>query len=167
MVPVVVAQATEQDVPIELDAIGKVEAFSTISVRSQVTGMLTQVLFNEGDYINAGDHLFRIDRRPYEVALEQARANLARDEALLRQAEVQLARDAVNAESSRKQSERQNELASHGIISDDQAEEARSAVDTATAAVSADQAAIESARAELAAQKAQRSTPPWSSSEIP
>src|SRR5712692_6083480 len=61
--PVVVAKVTQKDVPIDVDGIGNVEAFETISVRAQVTGELTEVLFREGDYVRRGDHLFSIDRR--------------------------------------------------------------------------------------------------------
>ena len=58
-------------------------AYETVSVRSQVTGVVTEVLFHEGDFVKKGDHLFTIDPRPYEAMLEQARANLSRDQALV------------------------------------------------------------------------------------
>src|ERR1017187_7785518 len=81
--PVTVALATTKDVPVEIQVIGNVEAYSTISVKAQVTGQLTLSSFNEGDYVKKGDLLFTIDRRPLEAALSQATANEAHDEASL------------------------------------------------------------------------------------
>jgi multidrug efflux system membrane fusion protein len=153
-VPVVVGKVVRKDVPIDLDAIGNVEAFSTISIRSQVTGALTDVLFNEGDYVNAGDHLFTIDPRPYEAQLQQAQANLVRDQALLDQAKAQLTKDAANAEYAQTQAERQSQLVSRGIISKDQSEQAAASADATAATVNADKAAIASAQAQMAAQQA-------------
>src|SRR3954471_19774743 len=92
--PVVTAKATERDVPVEIAAIGNVEAYASISVRSQITGQLQEVAFHEGDVVKQGDLLFTIDKRPFEAALAQADANLTRDRALLAQSEAQLARDA-------------------------------------------------------------------------
>src|SRR5437762_6324139 len=84
--PVVTAKVSQKDVPVDLAAIGNVEAYATISVRAQVTGVLMEVRLNEGDYVKASDHLFTIDPRPYQAQLQQAEANLTRDEALLNQA---------------------------------------------------------------------------------
>ena len=96
--PVVTAKVASKDVPVDIAAIGNVEAYATITLRSQVTGVLEQLSFHEGDFVKKGQLLFTIDRRPFEAALAQAEANLVRDEALLAQAEAQLARDAANAE---------------------------------------------------------------------
>ena len=120
--PVVTSKVGERDVPIELTAIGNVEAFVTNSVRSQVTGTLVEVAFHEGDVVKQGQLLFQLDRRPFEAALAQAEANLTRDKALLAQAEAQLSRDASNAEYQQLTSERQAQLSQRGIISKDQAE---------------------------------------------
>src|SRR5689334_6238559 len=97
-VPVTTATVQQRDVPVDVAAIGNVEAFETVSVRSQVTGTVTEVLFHEGDFVKKGDHLFTIDPRPYEAQLDQAKANLTRDEALLAQAEAQLTRDKAQAD---------------------------------------------------------------------
>src|SRR5436853_6491714 len=91
--PVVTAKVTSKDVPVDLAAIGNVEAYATISVRSQVTGQLTELSFHEGDLVKQGQLLFSLDRRPFEAALASAEANLVRDRALLAQAEAQLARE--------------------------------------------------------------------------
>jgi multidrug efflux system membrane fusion protein len=74
-VPVVVAKARERDVPIEVAEIGNVEAFSTISVRAQITGTLTEVNFKEGDFVKKDSVLFRLDARPYQAAVAQAEAD--------------------------------------------------------------------------------------------
>src|SRR5215468_4926837 len=66
-VPVVTAAVQQHDVPVEVAAIGNVEAFETVSVRSQVTGVVTEVTFHEGDFVKKGDQLFTIDPRPYEA----------------------------------------------------------------------------------------------------
>ena len=75
-VPVTVAQATQKNVPVEVQVIGNVEAYSTISVKAQVTGQITAVNFNEGDFVKKDAKLFNIDPRPLEAALNQAQANL-------------------------------------------------------------------------------------------
>jgi membrane fusion protein, multidrug efflux system len=152
--PVVTTKVAEKDVPVDLAAIGNVEAYATISVRSQVTGQLQDISFREGDFVKKGEVLFTLDRRPFEAALAQAEANLTRDKALLAQSEAQLARDASNAEYQQLTSERQASLQARGIISKDQAEQSRAQADATAAVVKADRASIESARAQLVAQEA-------------
>jgi len=152
--PVVTAKVSEKDVPVDLAAIGNVEAYATISVRSQVTGQLQVVAFHEGDVVRTGELLFTLDRRPFEAALAQADANFTRDKALLAQAEAQLARDASNAEYQQLTSERQAQLVQRGIISRDAGEQSRAQADATAAVVKADRANIESARAQLVAQQA-------------
>ena len=154
-VPVVTTKVVERDVPVDIAAIGNVEAFTTISVRSQVTGQLKDSSsFHEGDFVRKGQVLFEIDRRPFEAALQQAQANLARDQALLNQSEAQLARDGAQAEYSQLNAERQASLATKGILSKDVSEQARAGAEAGAATVKADRAAVESARAQLVAQQA-------------
>ena len=152
--PVVTTKVTEKDVPVDLAAIGNVEAYATISIRSQVTGQLNEVSFREGDLVRQGQLLFTLDRRPFEAALAQAEANLVRDRALLAQAEAQLARDAANAEYQQVTAERQGQLSQRGIISKDQVEQSRAQADATAAVVKADRASIDSARAQLVSQEA-------------
>ncbi len=85
-VPVLIAQAVQKTVPIQLHAIGTVEAYSTVSVRSQIDGKIAEVHFHEGQDVRKGDPLVTIDPRPLEASLHQAQANLARDRAQLAQA---------------------------------------------------------------------------------
>ncbi len=153
-VPVVTTQVTQRDVPVDIAAIGNVEAYTTISVRSQVTGQLENANFHEGDFVKKGQVLFKIDKRPFQAALEQAQANFTRDQALLNQAEAQLARDGAQAEYAQLTAERQANLAGRGIVSKDVSEQARAASEANAATVKADRAAVESARAQLVAQQA-------------
>jgi len=153
-VPVVVATVAQRDVPIDLEVIGNVEAYSTVTVKAQVGGELVKVYFNEGDYVHKGDQLFEIDRRPLEAALNQAQANQARDQALLGQAEANLARDIAQQEFVQAQAERYAELFKSGISSRDQTEQLRANANAISQAVKADRAAIESARAQIAAGQA-------------
>jgi multidrug efflux system membrane fusion protein len=152
-VPVVVGRTVQKDVPVDLASIGNVEAFSTISVRAQITGTLNAVRFNEGDFVKAGDLLFTIDPRPYEAAVHQAEANLARDQALLTQAEATLARDVANQQYSAAEALRLSALNERGLLPKDQAEQGTSAAAAGQALVTADKAAIEGARAQLVAQQ--------------
>jgi multidrug efflux system membrane fusion protein len=147
-------KVTTKDVPVDISSVGNVEAFSTISIRAQVTGTLTEVKFSEGDYVKKGSVLFRIDPRPYQAALDQATANLARDVALETQAEAQLTRDIANADYARAQAQRTQELVRRGIISKDQGDQTTSAAQAADALVSADRANIASAKATLVSQQA-------------
>jgi multidrug efflux system membrane fusion protein len=153
-VPVVTTKVAQRDVPVDIAAIGNVEAYTTISVRSQVTGQLESAQFHEGDFVKKAQLLFTIDKRPFESALQQAQANLSRDQALLNQAEAQLARDGAQAEYSQLTAERQAALAGRGIVSKDVSEQARASSEATAATVKADRAAVESARAQLVAQQA-------------
>jgi multidrug efflux system membrane fusion protein len=152
--PVVVARVTQKDVPVDIAAVGSVEASSTISVRSQVTGILERVAIHEGDFVKKGDLLFAIDERPLKALLEQADANLERDQALLEQSEAALARDAANAEYQQLTSERQVELVKQGIVSKDAGQQAKSQADASLALVKADKAAIRSATAQIKVEQA-------------
>jgi multidrug efflux system membrane fusion protein len=153
-VPVTVAKASQKNVPVEVQVIGNVEAYSTISVKAQVTGQLTDVYIKEGDFVKKGDKLFTIDPRPLEAALNQAKANLSRDEAVLGQVTANLARDSAQARYSEAQATRYAQLFDQKIISKDQAEQLRASADAAAQAVAADKAAIESAKAAIGATKA-------------
>jgi multidrug efflux system membrane fusion protein len=153
-VPVTVAKASTRDVPVEVQVIGNVEAYSTITVKALVGGQLTNVYFKEGDFVRKGEKLFDIDRRPLEAAYNQAVANIARDQASLLQAQANMARDAANAKYQDSQAKRYGELFTAGVISKDQAEQLRAGADASAQAVNADQAAIASASANIGASQA-------------
>jgi multidrug efflux system membrane fusion protein len=153
-VPVVVATVSQRDVPINVDVIGNVEAYSTITVKAQVGGELTKVSFHEGDSVKKGDLLFTIDARPFEAQLAQAQANLARDTAALSQAQANLARDNANEKYAQDQAKRYSGLFEQGVVSREQTDQMRSSADALSQTVLADKAAIESARAQIVASKA-------------
>jgi membrane fusion protein, multidrug efflux system len=91
-VPVTAAEANAQDVPIVLRGLGTVTAFNSVALTSRVEGNVTQITFKEGQYVHTGDLLIQLDPRPYQAAVNQAKANLLRDEATLANAKIDLAR---------------------------------------------------------------------------
>jgi membrane fusion protein, multidrug efflux system len=134
-VPVATATVADKAIPLEIDVIGTVEAFSTVSVRAQLTGELTSVTFKEGDDVRKGQVLFTLDRRPLEAALEQARANLQRDAA-----------QAVNAKA---QAQRYQDLAARGIATREQVDTTQTAAAALEGTLAADRAAVENATVQL------------------
>jgi membrane fusion protein, multidrug efflux system len=134
-VPVLIAQAVRKTVPIQLHAIGTVEAYSTVSVRSQIDGKISEVHFHEGEDVKKGDLLVTIDPRPLEAVLHQAQANLARDRAQLAQA--------VNDE------KRYGYLLAQGVGSREQSDQAHATAQALRATAMADQAAEQTAKINL------------------
>jgi multidrug efflux system membrane fusion protein len=134
-VPVTVAKAVAKSVPVQVEVIGNVEAYSNVSVRTQMAGEIERALFTQGQDVKKGQLLFTLDRRPFEATLHQYEANLARDQAQL-----------ANA---RAQAERNNKLFEAGIISKDQYETVHTNAQALEATVRAGRAAIESARVNL------------------
>ena len=153
-VPVSVAVAAQEAVPVQIRVIGTVEPSSTVQIKSQVAGELLSVHFTEGRDVNKDDLLLEIDPRPYREALAQATAAIAKDRAQLAQAEANLARDTAQAKSAEADGYRYEELAKEGVASQMQASQSRAAADAAHESVHADQAAIESARASLESDRA-------------
>ncbi|WP_051670696.1 efflux RND transporter periplasmic adaptor subunit [Bryobacter aggregatus] len=153
-VPVVITKAVTKDVPLDLDVIGNVEASSTVTIKPQVSGELKAALFKEGEFVTAGSPLFEIDRRTITAQLDQAIANLARSEAQLRQATATLAKDVAQAEYLNSVSKRNEELMREGIVSKEVGAQAQSQAQAQKEATDADRAAIESSRADIAANKA-------------
>ena len=86
------AAATKGDMPLIVTALGTVTPLATVTVQTQISGQLTEVGFQEGQYVHKGDFLAQIDPRPYQAALEQAQGTLARDQALLDDARLDLKR---------------------------------------------------------------------------
>jgi multidrug efflux system membrane fusion protein len=146
-VPVTVATATQESVPFELRVVGSAMASETVQVKSQVAGQIVAVHFKEGQSVAKGALLFEIDARPFQEALKQAEANLARDRAQLRQAEANLARDVAQAKNAEADAVRYANLTKEGIISKQQNEQVRTSADVFKESVRGAQAAIESARA--------------------
>jgi len=129
VVPVKAGDVTRQDVPVQINAIGNVEAYNTVSVKAQVGGEVIDVHFKEGQDVKQGDLLFQIDPRPYEMAIKQAEAQLARDAAQAKNAEEQAKRYAI--------------LVQKDYVSKDQYDQFRANADALAAAVLADKANVE------------------------
>jgi len=131
-VPVTVAQVQQRSVPYEISAIGSVIPLQTVAVRSQVSGTLMRVGFREGEEVQKGQLLFEIDPRPFQAALDQVRANLARDHAQL-----------LNA---RQEVTRYQALVQNDLATQEQFDQYKANADAAEAAVTADSAAVQTAR---------------------
>jgi multidrug efflux system membrane fusion protein len=148
-VPVSVAQAAEEMVPIQIRAVGNVEPYSSVGVKSQVGGQLLNVKFSEGANVNSGDLLFEIDPRPFREAVRQAEADVRKDEAELRVAEANLARDNARLKNAQSEAQRTEQLLKEGISTRSREDEIRTAALVAAESVRADQAQLESIRASL------------------
>jgi len=149
--PVLVATASRRDVPIEITPVGNAEAYTTVSVKSLVTGELTDFFFKEGDLVHKGDKLFTIDSRTYEAAIKQAEANLLKDRALQTAAEANFNRDTASQQYQRATADRYQGLLKDGIVSRDQTEQLAANAAASLQSVDADRAAIESAKAQIEA----------------
>jgi multidrug efflux system membrane fusion protein len=125
----------EKAMPVAIDAIGTAEAYSVVSVHSQITGELTSVNFKDGDEVTKGQELFTLDRRPLDAALQQAQANLDRDLAQLANAKAQL--------------QRYQDLAERGIATREQLDTSRTTLAALDATTVADRASVENARVQL------------------
>ena len=134
-VPVQTARVTQIAAPLTIQANGSVEPLQTVAVQAQVGGALEAVVFHEGDDVQAGQVLFRIDPRPYEAALRQAEATRARDEA--------------QAQNAQRDAERYKTLAEKDYVTKSQADQAASAATATQATVLADRAAIDNAKLNL------------------
>jgi multidrug efflux system membrane fusion protein len=131
-VPVGVAPVEKGDMPVTLTQLGTVTPLATVTVKTQISGYLVQVAFTEGQMVKKGDFLAQIDPRPYQVALEQAEAQLGKDQALLKNAQVDL--------------QRYNTLVAQNSI-------AKQTRDTQVSLVAQDEATVKADQAQIDAQK--------------
>jgi len=134
-IPVSVAPAEQRDFPVYLSGLGSVQASNTVSLKSRVDGQIVQIAFKEGQFVKQGDLLIVIDPRPYQVALEQAEAALARDQAQLKNAQLDY--------------QRYQGLFKEGVISQQQYDAQRALVGQLDGTIKADQAAIDNAKLQL------------------
>ena len=134
-VPVSVAAVMQRSVPMRLQAIGNVEAYTSVAVKSRVDGQIVDVHFREGQEVRKGDVLFKIDPRPFEAAL--------------RQAEAQAQRDIASRDQAASQERRYQELLDKNFVSKDAYAQYRTNAQTADATSKASQAALENARLNL------------------
>lgn len=133
--PVTVTRTQLKTVPVQVRAIGTARVYATVAVRPRVGGELTAAHFTEGQFVKAGDRLFTIDPRPYQTALDHAKAQLERDQALLHGAELVL--------------ERARQLSGTATITADELDKHRTEVASAAATVTADRAAVRTAELQL------------------
>src|SRR6516165_2613070 len=131
-VPVGVAPVEKGEMPVTLSQLGTVTPLATVTVKTQISGYLMEVAFQEGQMVKKGDFLAQVDPRPYQVALEQAQAQLAKDQALLTNARLDL--------------QRYNTLVAQNSI-------ARQTRDTQVSLVAQDRAALKTDQAQIDAQK--------------
>ncbi|MGE3407156.1 MAG: MdtA/MuxA family multidrug efflux RND transporter periplasmic adaptor subunit [Pirellulales bacterium] len=134
-IPVVVATAQTRDVPIYLNALGTVQGFRTVTIRSRVEGELTKVAFTEGQLVRQGDLLAEIDPRQFQVQLKQAQAQLTKDQAALRVATADY--------------NRYEKLVANNAVTQQQLDATRGLMQQAQGAIKADEAQIESANLQL------------------
>src|ERR1051326_1827729 len=153
-VPVIVGQATKESVPIQVQSVGNVEAFSTVEVKAQVAGPIVSVKFAEGSIVKQGDPLFEIDPRPFRETLKQVEASVAKDEAQLRVAEANLARSRAQLKNAKAESVRFEQLSKEGISTQQQEDQIKTNAEVVEHGVSADEASIESIRATLESDRA-------------
>ncbi len=135
VVSVVVATAHRGDLPVYFDGLGTVTAFNTVTVRSRVDGQIVKINFTEGQYVKEGDALIEIDPRPYQVQLEQAEGQLAKDQAQLKDMQVDY--------------ERYQLLFKEGVIPKQQLDTQQAQVGTYEGAIKADMATIDNAKLQI------------------
>jgi membrane fusion protein, multidrug efflux system len=135
VVPVVVATATKGDLPVFLNGLGNVTAFNTVTARSRVDGQIVKINFVEGQNVTAGQALVEIDPRPFQVQLEQADGQLAKDQAQLRDVQVDY--------------ERFKLLFQEGVIPKQQLDTQQAQVGTFEGAIKADNATIDNAKLQI------------------
>jgi multidrug efflux system membrane fusion protein len=133
--PVVVAAVVQQDIPVQIHAIGNVEPYQTVQIRSQVNGQIVKIFFREGDDVRQGQLLFQLDKRPFQADLDKAIGQLKHDQA--------------QADNSRVEAQRYTGLEQQGIISHELADQMRTQRNADASAVEADKAAVEAARVQL------------------
>ncbi len=134
-VPVAVAQAVTRDLPRLLEAVGRTEAFETVTLKSRIDGQVAEVAFVEGQAVRAGDLLLRLDPADHAARLRQAEANLARDQAQHAKARADVERYAT--------------LRNEGFVSEEKVIDLRSIAAALEATLAADRAAVDLARLQL------------------
>jgi multidrug efflux system membrane fusion protein len=135
VVPVVVATAQKGDLPVYYNGLGTVTAFNTVTVRSRVDGQIVKINFTEGQTVHQGDALVEIDPRPYQVQLEQAEGQIAKDQAQLRDVQVDY--------------ERYQLLFKEGVIPKQQVDTQQAQVGQYEGAIKADQGVIDNAKLQI------------------
>lgn len=134
-IPVSVGQAEQRDVPVWVSAIGTVQPLNVVTVKTRVDGQLDKVAFTEGQMVKAGDVLAQIDSRPFQAALDQAQANMRRDDAQRANAELDLQRYA--------------KLSRLQVVPQQQLDAQKAQAQSLLASVASDRGAVDNARLQL------------------
>jgi multidrug efflux system membrane fusion protein len=153
-VPVTVGEVLEKTIPVQLTAVGNAMAYTSVGIKSQISGQLVEVRFKEGQDVRKGDLLFVIDPRPFEAALRQTEAALGQRQAEVRQAQAAVERDSAQLENARGQERRYRELVAKELIAREQYDTLNTNMTAMQATVEADRAAVENAKAALQAAQA-------------
>ncbi|HEV2697707.1 MAG TPA: efflux RND transporter periplasmic adaptor subunit, partial [Terriglobales bacterium] len=136
-IPVTVASVQKQDLPVYLNGLGSIAAYYTVNMKSRVDGQLVDIRFREGEFVKKGDLLAVIDPRPYQVQLEQAQAQLFKDQASMRDAQLNYERY-------------KDLLQNSGAMSQQQVDTQKATAEQLEGAVRNDQATVDSAKLNLA-----------------
>ncbi len=167
-VPVTIDAAVSKSVPVQIRVVGTVQAYASVTLKSQLDGEVARIHIVEGQEVKQGDLLFTLDQRPFEAALHQAEANLGRDAAQLQQAEAavaqtmaakeqaeaNLARDTAQLENAMTQLRRYKGLIDDGAVSKELYDQVRTNAAALEATIQADQAAVTNAGASIRAAQA-------------
>lgn len=153
-IPVRAVRAVSEDVPLEIAAVGNVEAMDSVDVKSRIAGQINRVAFTEGQSVSKGQLLFSIDREALERQTLEQQANLERDAAMELQARAVVARDAAAEKQSQSEADTARQLGALGVISGQQVSQLVTTSDTSKAALHADQAAVEAAAGSTRADRA-------------
>ncbi|MDQ2842810.1 MAG: efflux RND transporter periplasmic adaptor subunit [Acidobacteriota bacterium] len=152
-VPVRAVAAVSTDVPLNVSAVGNVEAMQTVDVKSRVAGQILRVMFQDGQNVQQGQLLFEIDPEPLQRQIAQTQADLAKDAALEQQARANVIKDQANIKQTQASADRGMALSKEGIYSREQTDQVVATNASALASLDADRAAVESA---VAATKSDR-----------
>ena len=134
-VPVKVAQVLQKDIPVQVKAIGNIEAYTSVAIKSQVNGQIARIHFTEGSDVEKGALLISIDPEPFQATVSQFEAALAKDQA--------------QAKFAQEQASRYEGLLKEGIVTHDQYDLLKSNSESLLAAVVADRSAIKNAKIQL------------------
>lgn len=168
IVPVAVATARIQEIPIQLRTIGNVLPYSVVNVVPQVNGQLMKVMFTQGQFVKKGDLLFQIDPRSYEAAVQQAegtvakdragvnaaKANLEKDKTQVGMANATLKKDLASLQFAQTMQKRYGTLVQQGAVSREQSDQMATNAETAQAVIDSDRKAIENTKEVLNADRA-------------
>jgi multidrug efflux system membrane fusion protein len=153
-VPVRAVQAISRDVPLEVTAVGNVEAINSVAVKPRIAGQISSVAFAEGQSVTKGQLLFTIDPETLQRQAAEQRAELERDAAMEQQARAVVSRDAASQKQSQSEAEVARKLGALGVLSGQRVDQLVTMGNTAQAALHSDEAAVEAAVAETKAERA-------------